>query len=101
MTITHEIQRVGVTIERRVVRVTRSADVTQIFIAGEGGGGTYTHTQAVAATTWTITHNLNARPSVTVIDSGGNLVLTNIVYNSVNQLTISFSSATAGVAYLN
>ena len=64
---------------------------------------TYTHNQSSsgAATSWTVTHNLNKYPSVTVIDTANSVIIGQIEYNSVNQLTITFKSATNGKAYLN
>jgi hypothetical protein len=61
----------------------------------------YQHTQSAAASSWTIEHNLNFMPNVTVVDSGGNLVEANITYTSVTVLTVAFSSAISGVAYLS
>jgi hypothetical protein len=70
------------------------------------GDITYTHNQSTTSNTWTITHNLHRFPSVTVVDSGGTIVLGTVVYNSNKQLTITFfqgGSALAfqGKAYLN
>ena len=70
------------------------------------GDITYTHNQSSVSNTWTITHNLNRFPSVTVVDSADTIVYGTVVYNSANQLTITFfegSSALAfqGKAYLN
>ena len=67
---------------------------------------TYIHTQSTTSNTWTITHNLNRFPSVTVIDSADTVVQGTIVYNSANQLTVTFFSGTdalafQGKAYLN
>ena len=67
---------------------------------------TFTHNQTSTSATWTITHNLNKYPSVMVIDSADTVVQGTIVYNSSNQLTITFfeeSDALAfqGKAYLN
>jgi len=64
-------------------------------------GGNYTHNQSTASATWTITHNLNFRPAVSVVDSGGNHVIGDVNYVSVNVLTISFSSPFGGSAYLS
>lgn len=69
--------------------------------AGDFVSESYTHTQASAAATWTITHNLGKYPSVTIVDSGGDQVLGEVEYTSVNQLVVSFSAAFAGKAYLN
>lgn len=61
----------------------------------------YQHTQSAASATWTIAHNLNFFPNVTVIDSGGNMVEANVTYTNNANLTITFSSAISGVAYLS
>ena len=63
--------------------------------------GTYIHTQDVPLTVWVITHNLISYPSVTVVDSLNHVVVGDIVYNSSNMLTITFTTAFAGYAYLN
>jgi|TARA_R110002012_G_scaffold292026_1_gene486773 hypothetical protein len=70
------------------------------------GAPNYTHTQSAASATWTITHNLNKFPAITVVDSGGSVVKGEILYNSANQLTLTFyaggsTSAFSGKAYLN
>ena len=62
---------------------------------------TYTHTQASAASSWVIAHNLGRRPSVTIVDSGGNVQIGDVLYNSDNQITVNFSAAFGGYAYLN
>ena len=63
--------------------------------------GNYTHTQSVSSATWTITHNLGFSPAVSVVDSGGNHVIGDVNYVSVNALTISFSAPFGGSAYLS
>ena len=70
------------------------------------GDITYTHNQSSVSNTWTITHNLNRFPSVTVVDSGNTVVEGTVVYNSNKQLTITFfqagsALAFSGKAYLN
>lgn len=62
---------------------------------------TYTHTQASASDTWVITHNLNKKPSISIIDSAGDVIDGDVLYNDENSLTLTFSAATSGEAYLN
>jgi hypothetical protein len=69
--------------------------------APNGGDLTYTHPQGAASDVWVINHNLNKRPSVTVQDSAFDAVDGDVVYNDANTLTITFSAAFSGVAYLN
>jgi hypothetical protein len=62
----------------------------------------YVHVQNTAAAIWNITHNLNKKPSVTIIDSAGSIVLAKLVYVNLNTVTIDFDgSATSGEAIFN
>jgi hypothetical protein len=65
------------------------------------GSASYTHEQASALATWTITHNLGKHPHVTTIDTANSLVFGSVQYDSLNQVTISFSVPVSGKAYLN
>ena len=62
---------------------------------------TYFHDQGVPSQVWTVQHNLNKRPSVTVVDSAGSDVIGNISYINDNELTITFNASFSGSAYLN
>jgi hypothetical protein len=64
------------------------------------GSNRHVHDQASAAATWTVTHTLGGRPSVTVVDSTGTVVVGDVSYNSDTQVTITFSAAFSGSAYL-
>lgn len=61
----------------------------------------YTHIQGEASDTWTIEHNMGRYPSVTVVDSAGSAVFGDVTYTNENQLTVTFSVAFSGKAYLN
>lgn len=78
------------TIERR-----NSENLTAVYRSG------YEHNQNVPSNTWVINHNLNKRPSVTVIDSAGTEVEGAVTVDSLNQITIVFCSAFSGKALLN
>ena len=67
----------------------------------DAAGATFTFTQGVSAASWVIVHNLNKYPSVTVVDTANTVGLGAVVYDSANQLTVTFSGAFAGKAYLN
>lgn len=58
------------------------------------------HTQSYASSTWTITHALGGRPSVTIVDSAGTVVIGEVVYNSNTSITVLFSAPFSGFAYL-
>lgn len=68
---------------------------------GSGGDLNYTHIQIAATTLWSVIHNLGKFPSVTVIDSGDNEVIGDVLYLSNNSLEISFTVPFSGTAYLN
>lgn len=70
-------------------------------ISANAGDKTYVHNQGAASATWTITHNLNKKPSVTVVDSADNVVVGEIQYINDTSITITFSGAFSGKAYLN
>jgi len=61
----------------------------------------FVYTQAVASPTWQVTHNLNKYCAVTVTDTNEFEIFPNIEYTSLNTVTITFSTATAGFAYFN
>ena len=65
------------------------------------GPSSFSFIQASAVPQWNIVHNLGRNPAVTVIESGGGQVFGDVVYNTLNDLTINFSPAMAGAAYLN
>jgi len=65
------------------------------------GDKSYTHNQSVASSSWVITHNLGKTPAVSVQDSAGTDVVGQITYNTEQKLTITFSGAISGKAYLN
>lgn len=61
----------------------------------------YIHDQQVASTSWVVNHNMNKYPSVNVVDTANDEVTGDVKYNSLNQITISFTAAFSGKAYLN
>jgi hypothetical protein len=61
----------------------------------------YHHDQQVALDSWVINHNLGFFPNIIIIDSTGEQVMGNIIYNSINTVTLSFSSAISGIAQLS
>ena len=61
----------------------------------------YVHTQSSASATWVVTHNLGKNASVTVVDSAGTVVIGQVDYDSINQITLTFSGAFSGKAYFN
>ena len=56
--------------------------------------------QQSAAATWVITHALGGKPQVTIVDSADTHVFGEVQYNSNTQITVTFSAAFSGKAYL-
>lgn len=61
----------------------------------------YTHSQNASSNEWLIQHNLGKYPSVTVVDSGENVVIGEVTYLDENNLKIEFQGPFVGKAYLN
>lgn len=88
-----------------------NAYITKNFSVGEflayiEDNGTFTqdtfvYQQLSPSASWVITHNLGNFPSVTIIDSSGNKVFGDITYTDANTVTLTFSAAFTGTAYLN
>lgn len=58
--------------------------------------------QAVASASWVIVHNLGFNPGgISVVDTAGNVVEGDVHYDSVNQITLTFSAPFSGHAYLS
>jgi hypothetical protein len=76
---------------------------SQVVVRMGGAAGNtrrHVHTQASPSTTWVITHTLGGKPSVTVVDSADTMVIGEVTYNSNTQVTVEFTAAFSGYAYL-
>ncbi|MBQ7660152.1 MAG: hypothetical protein IJS26_05420 [Alphaproteobacteria bacterium] len=62
---------------------------------------TFIFEQGVASISWTIEHNLNKKPSVTVVDTADNVIWPAVQYIDTNTCVATFNAATRGKAYLN
>jgi hypothetical protein len=61
----------------------------------------YVHHQAVAATLWVIEHELSFAPSITVVDSSGRVVVTEVTYVSPTEIHVETTAPFSGTAYLS
>ena len=59
------------------------------------------HNQTVSSSTWSITHNLNKYPSVSIVDSSNEEVIGEVEHINANSLTVKFSAPFSGKAFLN
>tara|TARA_R100001198_G_C5194719_1_gene186004 strand:+ start:339 stop:671 length:333 start_codon:yes stop_codon:yes gene_type:complete len=78
---------------------TKSATLESLSNAGLDKN--FVFTQGVPVTTWTIQHNLNKFCSVTVVSDSNQVMIGNVTYDGLNELTVTFSAAFSGKAYLN
>ena len=72
-----------------------------LIINTKGKDKHFTYEQSVASAEWVITHNLNKRPSITVVDSSDTVWYGEYEYNDLNTVTLRFNAPFTGKAYLN
>lgn len=93
--------------EIQVVEVAAQDEVVRVITVGEqgppgpSGAETYVYDQDTPSDEWVIQHNLDRYPSATVVDSAGSTIICDVQYDTVDQITIQFSAAFSGRAYLN
>lgn len=61
----------------------------------------FVYNQDTLSDTWNIEHNLNKFPSITIVDTGGNIVYGDYIYTDKNNVTLKFSLPISGKAFLN
>jgi len=84
------------------VIVNQDAPSQVVVRLGGAAGNTrrHVHTQASPSITWVINHSLGGKPSVSVVDSADTMVVGEVTYNSNSQVTVEFTAAFSGYAYL-
>lgn len=70
-------------------------------IGGVSLDSNFVYTQSSPSAVWVVNHNLNKYCSVTVVDSANNMVFGEVLYNSLNQVTLTFAGAFSGKAFFN
>ena len=70
-------------------------------IGGVSLDANFVYTKGSPSATWVVNHNLNKYCSVTVVDSADNIVVGEVLYNSLNQVTLTFAGAFSGKAFFN
>ena len=78
----------------------KTYDVASFYKSNQGTP-TFIYPQVVPAKIWEIPHNLGKFPSITVIDTGNTVVQGEYTYINNNSVTLEFSAAFGGKAYLN
>ena len=80
------------------------AEFVDVLVGPRGPAGnasTFTWEQTVPLSVWTIPHNLNRYPAITVVDTQGNVVLADMQYVDANIVQVFTDAPFAGKAYLN
>lgn len=67
----------------------------------DDGDKTFVYTQAVPSILWTIEHNLDKYPSVSVVNINNVTMYGQVTYIDENNLQIEFSAGFSGKAYMN
>ena len=67
----------------------------------DDGDKTFVYTQPLPAVLWTIEHNMDKFPSVSVVNINNVAIYGDITYLNQNELQIEFSAGFSGKAYLN
>ena len=80
---------------------TLSTDENYSFVEVVDSSKSYVHTQDTNSAVWSIEHNLDKYPSVTIVDSGDNILYTEVEYIDKNNLEIRFVASTSGKAFIN
>jgi hypothetical protein len=100
-TVSPSSRRADFDLRRRLTNLEEIVADIETGGGGTGGPVSYVHNQATVSATWSIAHGLGWYPNVTVIDSAGTTVEGDITHTNSNLLTIHFSGAFTGVAYLS
>ena len=79
------------------------ADIAVALVGkpGPAGGATYTHSQTIPAAIWTVAHNLGRKPSVTVTDHLGNVVVPDVRYLDNDLVQVTHGVSLTGYVYCN
>lgn len=70
------------------------------FFQATGLTRRYIHTQTSPSASWSISHDLGGKPSVTVVDSADSVVVGDVTYIDNENITVEFTGAFSGHAYL-
>jgi hypothetical protein len=76
--------------------------VTEDFVnQNDSSDKNYVHFQIGASNAWTVNHNLGKFASVTIVDSGNNVVIGDYEIVDQNQVILRFSAPFSGKAFFN
>jgi len=103
-----DIRLIGSDLTENIVKLEAGTNVTLTDTGSnilvdvvDMGDKNYVHDQPVASITWTVQHNLDKFPSCTMVLSTGQQGYGDVTFIDENNLTITFSGAVSGKAYIN
>ncbi|MEG0642140.1 MAG: siphovirus ReqiPepy6 Gp37-like family protein [Clostridium sp.] len=90
------------TVEANVIKqINNDISSIQVESGSSARDRSYLFTQVAPKQLWKVSHGLGKYPSVSIVDSGGTVVIGNINYCDNNNVEISFTAPFAGNAYFN
>lgn len=87
--------------QETTIGVQSESNVTNINITSNMIDKYFVFEQGIASDVWEIEHNLNKKPSVTIVDSADNIITAEVEYIDTNNIIVRMNGATTGKAYLN
>ena len=89
------------TLQNTVVIQRQTTSLSVRGVTGGGGDAHYAHIQSIPEAVWEVTHNLNKKPTITVVDSADTMVMGEVEYINNNSVRLTFAGAFSGKAYFN
>lgn len=78
-----------------------SSIITLGYLVQSGGDKHYTHIQSLTDSIWTVDHNLNKYPSIEVVNSAHENIITNIEHINKNKFILYFNNPESGKVFCN
>ena len=84
-----------------VLTIDKYYDIMNFVLSADAEDKTFVFTQGAPAVQWTVQHNLNKFPSVSVVNNNNIVINGEVTYIDANNVQLDFSAGFAGKAYLN
>lgn len=97
-----DVPAIAVVVDKHTIQLIQPTPRPPVNPGGGGGGDSdsYLHQQLVPAITWTINHNLNKFPAVSVMNDTNEQIWGDIKYVNINSVSVTFSGLVSGKASL-
>ena len=84
-----------------VLTIDKYYDIMNFVLSADAEDKTFVFSQGVPSLQWTVQHNLNKFPSVSVVNNNNIVINGEVTYIDANNVQLNFSAGFAGKAYLN